>query len=201
MTTFIKTRYKECEEGMFAFFIIFLGGREMSWQVIEYMDNNPQATPKDVIGYFAEILEVDNQTKFLTSEINKVLEIREALRPLYGKKMNLDSNLALLDSDFEMDVMAKYPPRQGTDKDRKAYKLKLQLENADYQKGKSELDQCKEEITLLEEKMADVQQNAKNARRILETFNHTMAFVIETSKSAAPNTLGIDTSIVNADVF
>jgi hypothetical protein len=178
----------------------------MSWQVIDYMDNNPQATPKDVIGHFAETLEVDNQTKFLTQEVNKVLEIREALRPLYGQKMNLESNLALMDSDYEMEVMAKYPPRQGTDKDRKAYKLKLQLESDDYQQGKKELDKCKESISFLEEQMSDVQQNAKNARRILETFNHTMAFILNYHNGShqlvnTSNVFAETASAKNVDVF
>jgi hypothetical protein len=191
-----------------SFLLFFWGGRNMSWQVIEYMDNNPQATPKDVIGYFAETLEVDDQLNFLKVEVNKVLEIREMLRPLYGKKMNAESNLALLDSDFEMEVMMKYPPRQGTDKDRKAYKLKLQSEHAEYQKIKAELDQCKDELSVLEEKMSDVQQSAKNARRILETFNHYMAFVIETAKSTVVRSaIGVEDwdpiakDVKNADVF
>jgi hypothetical protein len=174
----------------------------MAWQVIDYMDNNPQATPKDVIGYFAEMLEVNEQIENLKDETKKVLIIREVLRPLYGKKMNAESDLALLDSDFEMEVMIKYPPRQGTDKDRKAYKSLLQSRHNDYQKVKDILEQCKEEISLHESEMADVQQKAKNARRLLETFNHYMAFVLNSASAIATmSSIGSTTASNNQDVF
>lgn len=174
----------------------------MAYQIIEYMDNNPQATPRDVIGYFSTTMEIDEQIKNLKDEVEQVLVIREILRPLYGKKMNADSELALLDSEFEMEVMIQYPPRKGSDSDRKALKAKLQTEHANYQKIKADLDTIKEEISMNESRMSDVQQKAKNARRLLETFNHYMAFVLNSSSAiATTSSIGTTMASNNQDVF
>lgn len=150
----------------------------MAWQVIQYMDENPGISMKDVIGHFAEQYEVDMQQKYLLREVDDVLEIRDQLRPLYGEKANVETNLALIDSDLDMEVMLKYPPRQGSDKERKAYKAELQKNHADHSALSSKLETIKNDLQELELKMGDVQQRAKNARRTLETFNHIAAFII-----------------------
>lgn len=156
----------------------------MTWQVIQFMDENPRASFKDVIGHFAEQLEVDSQHQFLLREVDKVLEIRDQLRPLYGEKMNLEQNMALIDSELDMDVMIEYPPRKGTDADRKKLKQKLRDEHADYPGLTAKFEQTKEDIKTFESQMEDVQQRAKNARRVLETFNHTISFVMAHYQSA-----------------
>lgn len=150
----------------------------MAYQIIEYMEEHPDVDLKDVIKHFSEQMDIYNQLSYLHKEVDEVLELRSYLRPLYGKKMNLDSNLAILESDFEMQVFNKYPPRQGSDKERKAYKKELQQASSDYKVASAELEKIKEEIGILEEKMSDTQQRAKNARRILETFNVYMQFLV-----------------------
>lgn len=170
----------------------------MAWQVIEFMENNPELSTKQIVSHFAQELEIDHQIKCLQKEVDKVLELRDRLKPLYGKKLNTDVQLASLDSEFEMEVMIKYPPRQGSDKERKAYKASLQAEHVDYQELSRGNEVVKEEIVELETQMADVQQRAKNARRLLETFNHYMSYIIGHSF----NTVEPDQSkIQNANMF
>lgn len=175
----------------------------MAWQVIEYLDNNPNSTPAEVIGYFANELGADEQIKHLKTEIEKVQEIREVLRPLYGKKMNAESNIALFDSNFDMEVMMKYPPRQGSEKERKQYKQELQAGDEDYTALKNLLDSTKEEIEKHELEMSDVQQKAKNARRILETFNSYMQFILNYSNQSVSYSYETKTPVTsnNSNVF
>lgn len=170
----------------------------MAWQVIQYMDENPGASFKDVIGYFAEQYEVDQQHEYLFKEMDRVLEIRDLVRPLYGERANIETNLTLIDSDLDMNVMIKYPPRQGTDKDRKKYKQELQAGHADYSELAKKLENIKDDISVLEQRMGDVQQRAKNARRTLETFNHIAAFILAYYQSPV---MGNAIAPVNADVF
>ena len=150
---------------------------KMTWQVIEYMDNNPQATPRDVLLHFAREMEIDQQLKYLKDEVDQVLAFREQLKPLYAQKSDLEKSLLVMKSNFEMEVMAIYPPRKGTDKDRKAYMTKLQAEDANFTETEATLQEVKEKIQSLDERMQDFQTYAKNARRILETFNHQFAFL------------------------
>lgn len=173
----------------------------MTWQVIQFMDENPQATMKTVIGHFAEQLEVDNQHQFILREVDHVLVIRDSLRPLYGEKADLEGKMMLLDSDFDMEVMMKYPPRQGTDKDRKKYKQELQGNHSEYPRLAHELETVKERISLLEDQMGDIQQKAKNARRILETFQVYAQFIMAHYNSRFEGSSVITEEPVNANVF
>lgn len=166
----------------------------MAFQVIEYMDENPEASFKDVIVHFGKELEVDQQLSYILNEVEDVLYCREKLRPLYAKKMKLDTELTLLDSVFDMEVMVAYPPRQGSDKDRKAYKLKLQQEHEEYPSKSAEVETLKEEILVIETEMANKQQQAKNARRIIETYNQHVQFVLEMNRTSEPNKKDHDNS-------
>jgi DNA repair exonuclease SbcCD ATPase subunit len=156
----------------------------MSWKVIEYLQNNPDASPVEVMTYFATYMEIDQQLKYIQKEIDAVIEIREELRPLYAEKLNLETNLALLESEFDMQVMVKYPPREGSDKQRKAYKKELQMARPDYQEDIARVQKLKTSIEELEEKMSNVQQSAKNARRLVETFNTYVHFLLNEAKQA-----------------
>jgi chromosome segregation ATPase len=169
------------------------------WQVIQYMDENPQASVKEVLGHFATTLEIDSQASYLLQEVDEVLVLRDQLRPLYGQKAHIETSIALLDSEFEMDVMIKYPPRQGTDKDRKAYKKELQSKHSDYLELAQKLEGYKEEIQTFENQMSDIQQRAKNARRVVESFNHYISFVMALYNQSIPN-LGTSNWNVNVPV-
>jgi archaellum component FlaC len=157
----------------------------MTWQVMEYLDENPDAGIKEIINHFADKLEINEQIAYLKEEVEKVLEIRVQLRPLYAQKMDLDNQLLLLDSEFDMQVMVKYPPRKGSDKERKAYKQELQQDSENYQAMQSKLTELKEEIESLEEEMEMVQQNAKNARKLVDLFNSYIGVLINGGLSAA----------------
>lgn len=151
----------------------------MSWQVIQYLDENPQAPTKEVIGYFANTLEIDTQIESVKKEVDNVLLLREQLRPLYGKKIEAERNITFLNSDFEADVMYKYPKGKGSQKDRKDYKTQLQAENKDYQKNVQEIENLKDKIEDLEEQMFEVQERAKNGRKLLDTFNECVSFILQ----------------------
>lgn len=157
----------------------------MAWRVIEYMDQNPQSSPIDVLRHFADEYQVDEQQENLRIEVEKVQEIREQLRPLYAEKMEKETQLTLMDSDFDMQVMIKYPPRKGSDKERKSYKLELQEQDETFQTVRKEVEGLKEQILLLEEETGDIQQKAKNARRLLETFNNLISFLNGSTNQAA----------------
>ena len=62
----------------------------MSWQVIQFLDENPNASPNEVIKHFAEELQMDQQTKALVSEVDSVLLLKDELRPLYGEKRDIE---------------------------------------------------------------------------------------------------------------
>ena len=142
----------------------------MSWQVIEFMEDNPQATKEDVIAYFAEHFNVDAQTQFILQEVSLVQMNRARNRPLFYKKLELERKMNEEETSVDMDVMAKFPPRQGTDKDRKKYRKELLDQNSYYQSLKKDVEGIKDELTLLEDELYDVQQQAKNARKLLDVF-------------------------------
>lgn len=173
----------------------------MSWQVIQYMDENPQAKPKDIIAHYAEALEVDEQIKFLLNEVGSVLLLRERLRPLYGKRMHAEQEMTLLNSQFDMDVMLKYPPRKGTEKERKAYKLELQNNDTAYQEHQKVINEVKDEIEEIEEQLYEVQAKAKNARRITETFNNYVNFILSFSNGQSSSIQVNDDEQRNHNVF
>lgn len=177
----------------------------MSWNVIQYMDENPGISFKDVIGHFAEQYEVDTQLQYLLKEVDNVLVIRDQLRPLYGEKINHETAITLIDSDLDMEVMIKYPPRKGSDSERKAYKAELQSQHADYPGLSAKLEKLKDDIKELELQMYDVQQRGKNARRALESFNHVAAFILayygETEQQGLAKGFLSDTTPRNANVF
>lgn len=150
----------------------------MSYQVMEFLDENPNAGIRDIITHFSEALQINEQIEFLKSEVERVLELRIQLRPLYAQKMDLESDLQMLSSDMDLKVMMKYPPRKGSDKERKAYKLELRQENEEYVKKQNEVEDIKSEIESLEEEMAAVQQRAKNARRLVDLFNTYMGVLV-----------------------
>lgn len=171
----------------------------MTWQVMEYMQNNPDASPIDVMNYFAKELEIDKQIQCIRNEVDTIVTIREALRPLYGQKMNDEAEMALIDSEMEMKVMEKYPPRHGSEKERKAYKRTLQKEDKGYRELDAKIQEVKDKITLLEEEMADVEQRAKNARRLLDTFNGHASLLI--SLNSSNKKLQLNEEASNTNIF
>jgi len=158
----------------------------MSWQVIQYMDENPQAPTKDIITHFAESLEIDTQIDSVKKEVDNVLLLREQLRPLYGKKMEAERAITLLNSDFEADVMIKYPKGKGSQKDRKDHKAQLQADSEDYQENLQEIEKLKDQIEDLEDQMFEVQERAKNGRKLLSTFNECVAFILQYKSDSQP---------------
>lgn len=174
----------------------------MSSKVIRYIDENPQATMKDVIKYFAEETQADEHLHNLNAETDAVLEIREKMRPFYASKSDLEVKMALIDSDLDMEVMEEYPTGKGSDAKRKVYKAKLQNEHDQYPELVKELSEVKETLKGMEVEMDDVIQKAKNARVALELFNRMAAFIVAYfGQSIVIDTTKAYKDVANADVF
>ena len=150
----------------------------MSWKIIEYMDQNPQATTQEIILHFAETLEIEEQLQSIKDEVDQVLLLREELRPLYGKKWNEEMSMTNLNSQFEMEVMLQFPKGRGSEKDRKALRTELQKNSQAYQEHQAEIARLEEEIQKREYDMQTIEQRAKNARKLVDTFNQTLQFVL-----------------------
>ena len=150
---------------------------------MEYLDSNPNTSPSDAIKHFAEELEIDKQTKALVSEVDTVLLYRDQLRPLYGQKADIEHKLVLLNSEFDLEIMMEYPPgKRGNADQRKNKKIELQTNSTTYQKKIQELKELKEAIEVLETKLYEVETRAKNARKIVDTFNHYVSYILTCNK-------------------
>ncbi|PGQ88183.1 hypothetical protein [Priestia megaterium] len=151
----------------------------MSWQVTEYMDENPQASIKDIVTHLAITLDIDKQIDSVKNEVERVVLLRDQLRPLYGKKMEAERKIVILNSDFEMDVMIKYPKGKGSQQERKEYKAQLQSDSEDYQEQLLIIEKTKDQIELLEDEKYEVEQRAKNGRSLTNLFKEALSFIRE----------------------
>ena len=149
----------------------------MSWQVIEYMEDNPQASKEAVIAHFASSFNVDEHVNVIKNEVALVQENRGKNRPLFFRKLELERKMSEEETSVDMEVMVKYPPRQGTDKDRKKYRKELLDRNSYYQTLKSEVESIKDELTHLEYELYDLQQQAKNSRKLLDIFSTYVEYI------------------------
>jgi hypothetical protein len=151
------------------------------WKVIQFRDENPQLSPIEIIGHFETEMGIDEHMRNLDREMEDILEIRDLLKPLYIKKFELEEKMLKLDMDFGVQVIMKYPKGQGTDKDRKAYRLQLHQEDETYSGYQKELNESKAQIKELEQSMSDVEKRAKNARGILQTFHGYQLLLAQSS--------------------
>ena len=158
------------------------GGMLVSWQVIEYMEDNPGASVRDIIGFFAEELEVDKHIQSVKVQVEKVQEIRHMRRPLYTEKVKKKELMQEIEMETDMEVMVRYPKGKGTDKDRKAYKVLLLQEHVHYGDLKKELEAIENDLTKLDEDLYDVEQAARNGRKILDVFDTYMEFIKHSTK-------------------
>lgn len=158
----------------------------MSWKVIEYMDENPQAKTQEIIKHFAESFDIEEQLNFIKDEVEQILLLREELRPLYGKKWNEEMSITALNSQFEMEVMLKFPKGRGSEKDRKALRADLQKDSTAYQHHQAEISRLEEEIQKREYDLQTVEQRAKNARKLVDTFNQTIQFILSVKQQWQP---------------
>ena len=149
----------------------------MSWQVMEYMQANPGATVRDVIGYFAEQLDVDTHVRNVKMEVERVQEIRYKKRPLFFDKLKKKELMQEIEMDVDLEVMTELPKGKGTEKERKAMKLDLLSKHEGYVRLKNELEGIENELTTLDDDLYDVEQAAKNGRKILDVFATYVEYV------------------------
>ena len=150
----------------------------MSWQVQQYLEENPGIPPIKAVEHFAKEMQVIQQVNYLLEEVDKVLSIRKRLRPLYGQKSDIEGTMSILNSKFDMRIAVEFPTgKKGNAAQRKSRKIEMQESSESYQDSLKELQDIKEQIEVLEEEIYEIESRAKNARKIVDTFNTYAAFI------------------------
>lgn len=151
-------------------------------KVLDYYRYNPNATPVEVMSYFEGEFEVAENTRRIKEEVAKNGELRAKLRPLYGQRLEVEEKMKYAISDMEMEVYLEYPPRQGSDAQREALRNKLKKENMEYTELNGQFRALNITIGEIEDELKDIEQGAKNARRMLELFGYYIQFLNEFAK-------------------
>lgn len=125
----------------------------------------PKAT---LVQQVQDMLEVGANITTAKEEVPKLRELQSQLGPLYGQVLDLSERRSYLDSDIEMEVMLEYPPRKGSEAQREALRAKLRGENEEYLELQNQIQAKKQEIEDIKFDMTMVEQDAKNARRVIE---------------------------------
>ena len=149
------------------------------YKIIEYFQNNPDATPMEAVSYFEGEFDIPSQVQALRDEAHDIMSIRAQLKPLYWRKSEINEQLKFAISDIEMNVYIQYPPRKGSDAERETLRNKLKGESETYQKLEKELKELGRKITDLEYEMDIVERKSKNARRLTELMQAYTVFISE----------------------
>lgn len=151
--------------------------------VLDYYRKNPTAKNIEVFSYFETEFEVPKNREILKNEVTELAALKQQLRPIYGKRLDVEERMRYALSDIEMDVFLEYPPRQGSDAQREALRNKLKKENGEYMALNKEYKELTLQINELDDAYKDIENTAKNARRQLETFTAYAAFITEIAKT------------------
>lgn len=137
-----------------------------TYDILEELD---ASVPKNEIqNAVAESLGLKDAVKDVRNEVDSIAENREKIIPLLRERMGLTEEMSYLASDFEMEVQIQYPPRKGSEAQRDTLRKKLRLESEEYQKLEGELKEVESKIDDLQFEKHQIEQRAKNSRRLLE---------------------------------
>lgn len=137
-----------------------------TYDILEELD---ASVPKNEIqNAVAESLGLKDAVKDVRNEVDLIAENREKIIPLLRERMGLTEEMSYLASDFEMEVQIQYPPRKGSEAQRDTLRKKLRLESEEYQKLEGELKEVESKIDDLQFEKHQIEQRAKNSRRLLE---------------------------------
>lgn len=158
------------------------------WKVVEFFDNNPDASIIEAAKHFEQDLEIKKHVEAVSKEGDIVANARMQYRPLYAKKKDLEEQLALLLSDVDSEVFITYPPRKGSKEERDALRNKLTKEHAEYQQLTKEVKDVNIQLEELNDEIDQADRRAKNGRRIIELFNGYMEMIMAFKNKPAPIT-------------
>jgi chromosome segregation ATPase len=158
------------------------------WKVVEFFDNNPDASIIEAAKHFEQELEIKKHVEAVSKEGDLVANARMQYRPLYAKKKNLEEQLALHLSDIDMEVFVTFPPRQGSKEERESLRNKLKKEHPDYQRLTKEVKDVNIQLEELNDDIDKADRKAKNGRRIIELFNGYMGMIMAYKNKPAPVT-------------
>lgn len=153
------------------------------YQIVEYFNFNPNATAMQAIGHLEKEMEIKQNVQYIKDEVPIATDARIKLRPLFGQKRDIIERMKYMEMDFAVDVALEYPPRKGTKEDRDAMMDKLKAGSKDYQELGNQLLQIGDQIMVIEDRLHDAENNAKNARRIVELFEAYVKFVTQFRKN------------------
>lgn len=152
------------------------------YKALEFFRQNPRANAIEAIQQFEEEFEVEKNTQTLKDEITRGTDLKRKLRPLYGKRFEVEEKMKYILSDIEMEVYLEYPPRKGTDAQREKMRNDLKRENADYMSLHKEFRDFTIQIEEIEDQYKDLELEVKKARRMLELFKGYLEFITVFSK-------------------
>ena len=133
--------------------------------------------PLAVIQEIESTLNVGKAMQRIQTEVQETMELNQSLRPLFGERTEVLEERAMLDSEIEMEVMIEYPPNKGSKANRDALRSKLQAENPAYKEVATKLQNIDNEISDIQFRMTMIEQEAKNARRVIEMHTNYVNMV------------------------
>lgn len=152
------------------------------YKVLEFFRQNPRANAFDAIRQLEEEYEVERYTKLLKDEVKLASELKWKLRPLYGKRFEVEEKMKYILSDIEMEVYLEYPPRKGTDAQREKMRNDLKRANEDYMALQKEFRDFTLQIEEVEDEYKNLELEIKTARRLLELFRGYLEFITTFTK-------------------
>lgn len=134
--------------------------------------------PKDVVLRELETnMQVDSLVHAIRNEVPRLREIAQQLRPLLGERHSLNEKIIVINLGIDMDVALEYPPRKGTDAQRQMMKNELQQKSEAYKEAQAQIRILSEQIDALTYEKNLIEQEAKNARRLLETHEQYVEYI------------------------
>ena len=149
----------------------------LQFSLSSFLAQNKSATKEEIFSFLTKELDVDHHLQIVKKEVDESFKAQTELRPLINEKKGIEEKLRDLSWEMEVEVAAKYPPRQGSDKDREMLRAKLKKDNAQYQALDKQFRDLSEEIFNSELNLDDIRSRAKNARKILETFDSILNYI------------------------
>lgn len=147
------------------------------YRILEFFQANPRANVTEAVKRFEEEFQVKHYTKVLNDELKSVQAIKNQVRPLYGERRDVDEKMRFILSEIEGEVFMEFPPRKGSEAQRETMRNRLMKENVDYMALKADYRGLTERIDECEDKLKDIEMEAKTARRMLEVFQSYLGFI------------------------
>lgn len=153
------------------------------YPVMEFFAHNPRATAAEALTYFHQELSISEQVAYVKAENAETVRLKGLIHPLYAEKSDINETIKYVLMDIDTAVATKFPPRQGSEKDRERERIKLMGESPQYKQLETQLREKIEEIYQLEQELEAVDRNAKNGRRLIDLYTAYVTFINDFCKS------------------